>query len=56
MSVKTLVLIGMTVGSIVGSYIPSLLGFDIFSLVSILGSGIGGILGIFIAYKLTRDL
>ncbi len=52
MSKKTVVLIGMTVGSVVGGYVPSIWGAGIFSFASLFGSGIGGALGIFIAYKL----
>jgi hypothetical protein len=54
MSRKTMIMIGMIIGSIAGGYLPGLLGADAFSLTSLLGSGAGGILGIWIAFQLTR--
>ncbi len=44
----------MTVGSLIGGYLPVLFGVDSFSFTSLLTSGAGGILGIWLAYKLTR--
>jgi len=44
---------GMIIGSFAG-YLHGLLGTDGFSLASLLGSGAGGILGIWIAFQLTR--
>lgn len=52
MSDKTIIFIGMTVGSIVGGYLPTLFGVDVFSFTSILTSGVGAILGIWVAYRL----
>lgn len=43
----------MFVGSVAGGYIPALLGIDDLSMISLLGSFVGGILGIWIAYKLS---
>lgn len=54
LSRKTMIMIGMIIGSVAGGYLPGLLGADGFSLASLLGSGAGGILGIWIAYQLTR--
>jgi hypothetical protein len=54
MSAKTLVFIGMTIGSIIGGYIPMLWGAGLFSYSSVLFSGLGGILGVLIAYKLSN--
>lgn len=54
MSRKTMIMIGMIIGSIAGGYLPGLLGADAFSPTSLLGSGAGGILGIWIAFQLTR--
>lgn len=42
----------MVIGSIAGGYIPSLFGSDDL-MISLLGSSVGGILGIWIAYKLS---
>jgi len=44
----------MIIGSFAGGYLPGLLGTDGFSLASMLGSGAGGILGIWLAFQLTR--
>lgn len=52
MNRKSLVTIGMIIGSIVGGYLPTLFGVSAFSYTSVLSSGIGGILGIWIGYKL----
>jgi len=49
-----MIMVGMIIGSFAGGYLPGLLGPDEFSLVSLLGSGVGGILGIWIAFQLTR--
>jgi hypothetical protein len=54
MSRKTMIMIGMVVGSFVGGYLPTLLGADSVSLGSLLGSGAGGFLGIWIAVTFTR--
>jgi uncharacterized membrane protein YeaQ/YmgE (transglycosylase-associated protein family) len=44
---------GMIIGSVGGGYIPSLWGAHSFSITSLLGSVVGGILGIWLAYTLT---
>jgi phage tail tape-measure protein len=53
MSRKTMVMIGMVAGSIAGGYLPTLLGADSLSMGSILGSAVGGLLGIWAALKFT---
>ncbi len=53
MSTKTAVWIGMTIGSIIGGYIPMFFGADILSFTAVITSTIGGILGVIIGYKLT---
>jgi hypothetical protein len=51
MSRKKFIILGMFIGSVGGGYAPLLLGADsIF--VSIAGSTVGGILGIWLAFKL----
>jgi hypothetical protein len=50
MSRKKLIMLGMVVGSIAGGYLPAVFAFDEL-MVSLLGSGIGGIIGIWIGYK-----
>ncbi|HUD44888.1 MAG TPA: hypothetical protein VMR41_05065 [Patescibacteria group bacterium] len=52
---KTLVGIGLTIGSIIGGYIPALWGASLFSYSSMIGNGIGAIVGIYITYKLTES-
>jgi hypothetical protein len=47
-------MIGMILGSIAGGYIPVMFGVDLFSFTSIIGNAIGGLIGIWIAYKLTQ--
>jgi hypothetical protein len=54
MSRKSMIMLGMIIGSFAGGYVPTLLGVDVFSLSSLLGSVAGGILGIWLAYTLTR--
>ncbi len=54
MSRKSMIMLGMIIGSLAGGYMPALLGADAFSPTSLLGSVAGGILGIWIAYMLTR--
>ena len=54
MSRKVMIMLGMIIGSFAGGYLPGLLGADGLSLASLLGSGAGGILGIWIAFRLTR--
>lgn len=56
MSRSKLVMIGMTIGSFVGGYVPVLWGADLFSYTSLFGNGIGGVAGVLITYKLTQNL
>ncbi len=52
MSLKSLIWIGMGLGSFVGGYVPSLWGADMISFSGLFGSFIGGFVGIWGAYKL----
>lgn len=54
MNSKALVWIGMTVGSLIGSFIPDLWGADMFSLSSLIFGSIGAIVGIYIGFKLSN--
>lgn len=54
MSSKSLIMLGMFVGSLVGGYIPTLWGEGMFSYSSVITSGIGALLGVFLAYKLSN--
>lgn len=55
MSDKTIIMGGMTVGSLAGSYLPTLMGADWLSWWSIIGSAVGGLLGIWVAYKILHS-
>ena len=54
MSPKTATYIGMTIGSMVGSYIPLLWGAGAFSFSSIFFGAAGAMVGIIIAFKMTH--
>ena len=54
MSPKFFVFLGMTVGSIIGGYIPTLFGVGLFSFTSVLTSGLGAMVGIWIGYQLSN--
>ena len=54
MSRKSMIMLGMMVGSFAGGYLPSLLGADSFLMTALFTSAAGGILGIWIALSLTR--
>jgi hypothetical protein len=51
---KSLVWIGMTVGSAIGGYLPALWGGDLFSFSSLILSGVGGILGIWLGDRFSE--
>lgn len=52
---KALVFAGMLIGSTIGGFVPELWGASAFSLWSIIFSAVGGILGIWAAYKISND-
>lgn len=52
MSNKQTVMIGMTIGSIIGSFIPTLFGADLLSFWSIITTAIGGFIGIYVGWKI----
>lgn len=45
----------MTIGGTVGAYVPMLWGDSALSMSSVVLSGVGGILGIWIGFKLGED-
>lgn len=51
-TMKKLIWVGMFVGSIIGGYIPVLFGASLFSFSSLIGNGLGSIVGIIAGYKL----
>lgn len=56
MNTKSLVFIFMTIGSIVGGYVPVLWGADTFSMSSIVFSSIFAIVGIFVGFKIGQEI
>ena len=56
MGSKTLIWIGLFVGSTIGGFIPSLWGAGFFSLWSMLFSTLGALAGIWAGYQLSRRL
>ena len=51
---KSLVRIGMIVGSVVGGYLPALWGGDLLSFTSLVLSGVGGVLGIWLGDRFSE--
>ena len=51
MSRKVLIWIGLTIGSAVGGYLPTVWGGDLISFSSVILSAIGGIVGIWLGYR-----
>ena len=45
----------MAVGSTVGGYLPTLFGQSSFGLISMVGSGIGAVAGVFAAQRIESD-
>ena len=54
MKSKTLIMIGLVVGSTLGGYVPALWGDGGFSMASVLTGAIGGLLGIWGGFRLSR--
>ncbi len=52
---KLFIMVGMTVGSVAGGYLPVLFGASYFSIASLIASTIGGLLGIYAGYRLGDD-
>ena len=52
---RSLIWLGLFIGSTVGSLVPEAWGADLFSFSSILCSAIGGIGGIWLGYHISRD-
>jgi predicted MFS family arabinose efflux permease len=54
MSLKAMVRLGILIGSTVGGYVPVIWGAEIISFSSLFGSILGGLLGVWIAYKIDQ--
>ena len=52
MSVKYWVMLGLVVGSSLGGWIPSFWDPSVFSAASTIGTFVGGILGVWLGYKI----
>jgi hypothetical protein len=46
----------ITIGGVIGAYIPVLFGADGFSAWSVIGSTVGGFVGLYVAYKLSQSM
>jgi hypothetical protein len=53
---KSLIYIGITVGGIIGGYIPVLFGQDGFSFASFVGGTIGSFAGLWAGYKIGQNI
>jgi hypothetical protein len=53
---KSLIWIGAVLGSAVGNLVPLLWGADAMSLQGIAGASVGGFLGIWIGYRVSKSL
>ena len=51
---RKLIVVTTVIGSFVGGYIPSLWNADMFSVSGIIFSAIGGIIGMWIGYKISQ--
>lgn len=54
MSPRSLIWIGVIVGSTIGGFIPELWGAGIFSISSVILSTIGGLAGIWLGFKVSQ--
>ena len=54
MSRRFLILLGMTIGSVIGGFVPYLWGADLLSFSAIIFNAIGGIIGVWVSFKLTE--
>jgi len=54
MDSKKLIWFGLFVGSFVGSILPELWGDNMFSISSVILTAVGGLLGIWLGYKLSE--
>lgn len=53
MSRKAIVMLGMGVGSTIGGWLPVLFGVSAFSAIALITTAIGGLAGVWLAFKLT---
>lgn len=53
MNSKSMIWMGMFIGSSIGSFVPMMWGASVLSLSSVFFSAIGGVLGIWLGFKLS---
>lgn len=53
---KMIMYLLVAIGGTIGAYLPSLFGVDGFSIWAIIGSTIGGLAGIYVAYKISQNM
>lgn len=56
MSPKKLIWLGFFIGSTVGNYLPTFWGDDMLSISGIALSAVGGIVGIWLGYRISKSL
>ena len=49
---KKTIMLGMLLGSTIGGYVPAIFGASAFSIASVICGAIGGLLGIWLSYRL----
>jgi hypothetical protein len=54
MESKRTIYFGLCIGGLIGGYVPLLWGAGYFSFASLLGNALGAIIGIYIAFRLSR--
>ncbi len=54
MSQKSIIYLGLFIGSTIGGSLPLLWGDSMFSISAVILSGVGGIAGIIVGYRLTN--
>lgn len=54
-AMKSVLMAGVLLGSVIGGGIPSLFGAGLFSMWGVVGSTVGAILGLWIAYRFASD-
>lgn len=56
MSTKTLVWLGVIVGSVLGQFVPTFFGISAFSLWAVIASAVGSIIGIILGIKIGNNI
>lgn len=54
MNSKSIIWVGMFVGSAIGGYIPMIWGGSLLSFTSIILTAVGGIIGIYLGFKISK--